>query len=120
MLLMEIKLFCFWQAKFFINVLAEPAEVVRCCFSCGDLPLSIRLLMSYETIQKPFDHSWLFDYHIIGGCHGKENELIFAVFVNMVVAVIRLRIHPCQWIMKPTYIRFLTGLKAYTQIFSVK
>nr|XP_048323023.1 DExH-box ATP-dependent RNA helicase DExH5, mitochondrial-like [Ziziphus jujuba var. spinosa] len=29
-----------------------------------------------------------------------------------------LRIHPCQWIMKPTYIRFLTGLKAYTQIFS--
>ncbi|KAF3434345.1 hypothetical protein FNV43_RR25448 [Rhamnella rubrinervis] len=54
------------QAKFFINVLAEPAEVVA-----EYLVPNIRSIIANGT-------------------------------------------------MKPTYIRFLTGLKAYTQIFSVK
>jgi chlorophyll(ide) b reductase len=54
------------QAKFFINVLAEPAEVVAEC-----LVPNIRSLLANGS-------------------------------------------------MKPTYIRFLTGIKAYSQIFSVK
>uniref|UniRef100_A0A2P2LN72 Chlorophyllide b reductase NOLic isoform X2 n=1 Tax=Rhizophora mucronata TaxID=61149 RepID=A0A2P2LN72_RHIMU len=54
------------QAKFFINVLAEPAEVV-------------------------------------------------AKFL-----VPNIRSIPAKGSMKPTYVRFLTGMKAYSQIFSVK
>nr|KJB73296.1 hypothetical protein B456_011G226100 [Gossypium raimondii] len=56
------------QAKFFINVLAEPAEVVR-------LRVADYLVPNIRSI--PASGSW-----------------------------------------KPTYIRFLTGLKAYSQIFS--
>ncbi|XP_039021632.1 chlorophyll(ide) b reductase NOL, chloroplastic-like isoform X1 [Hibiscus syriacus] len=57
-------IFCHFQAKFFINVLAEPAEVV-----------ADYLVPNIRSI--PASGSW-----------------------------------------KPTYIRFLTGLKAYSQIFS--
>ena len=54
MLLMEkhtIYYFCLLQAKFFINVLAEPAEVVRIVFSCRDLSFLCGTFFEYKNID---------------------------------------------------------------------
>ncbi|KAG5590295.1 hypothetical protein H5410_040809 [Solanum commersonii] len=91
------------QAKFFINVLAEPADVVK--------SFTRNSLNEYE-ICRVLTRTTLVLFPVA------SSMLLFLQVAEYLVP--NIRSIPTNGSTKATYIRFLTGLKAYSQIFSVK